>query len=144
MRELNIVERVIALESVELLRGLSPDQLVRIAAIATQEHAPPGRILLTPESPLEAMYVVMDGSIELLKEGETLEVAKQNDVVGSWALLDNAPLPVTARAREDTTLLRIAREDFYELLSDNTEIVSAIFSTLVKRFRTLLEQGSGS
>jgi hypothetical protein len=144
MQQLNIVERVIALESVELLRGLSPDQLARIAAIATQEHAPPGKVLLTPGDPLDAMYVIMDGSVELLQEGVPLEVARQNDVVGSWALLDSAPLPVTARAMEDTTLLRIAREDFYELLSDNTEIISAIFSTLVRRFRALLEQGSGS
>ncbi|MCL4794435.1 MAG: cyclic nucleotide-binding domain-containing protein [Bryobacteraceae bacterium] len=144
MQDLNIVERVIALENVELLRGLSPDQLARVAAIARQEHAPPGKVLLTPEGPLEAMYVIMDGSVELLQDGVPLEVARQNEVVGSWALLDNAPLPVTARAVEDTTLLRIARDDFYELLSDNTEIVSAIFSTLVRRFRALLEQGSGS
>jgi CRP-like cAMP-binding protein len=41
---------------------------------------------------------------------------------------------------EDTRLLRIAREDFYDLLSDNGEITAAIFSTLVKRFRKLVEQ----
>lgn len=144
MRELNIVERVIALESVELLHGLTPDQLARIAAIAMQQHFPPGRVLLTPDQPLDAMFVIMDGSVELLQEGVPLEVARQHDVVGSWALLDNAPLPVTARALEDSTVLRITREDFYELLSDNTEIVSAVFSTLVRRFRALLEQGAGS
>lgn len=143
MQELNLVERVIALENVELLRGLTPDQLARVAAIATQVHAPPGRILLTPEQPLDAMFVIMDGVVELLQNGAPLELARQNEVVGSWALLDSAPLPVTARAVEDTTLLRIARDDFYELLSDNTEIISAIFSTLIRRFRALLEQGSG-
>lgn len=144
MQQLNIVERVIALESVELLRGLSPDQLARIAAIATQVHAPPGKVLLTPESPLGAMFIIMDGAVELLQEGVPLEIARQNEVVGSWALLDNSPLPVTARALEDTTLLRIARDDFYDLLSDNTEIISAIFSTLVRRFRALLEQTPGA
>jgi CRP-like cAMP-binding protein len=144
MQQLNIVERVIALESVELLRGLSPDQLARIAAIATQIHIPPGKVLLTPDSPLDAMFVIMDGAIELLQEGVLLEVARQNEVVGSWALLDNTPLPVTARAVEDTTLLRIARDDFFDLLSDNTEIISAILSTLVRRFRTLLEQSPGA
>lgn len=144
MQELNLVERVIALENVELLRDLTPDQLARVAAIATQIQVPPGKVLLAPGQPLEAMYVIMDGAVELLQDGAPLEVARQNEVVGSWALLDSAPLPVTARALEDTTLLRIARNDFYELLSDNTEIISAIFSTLIRRFRALLEQGSGS
>lgn len=143
MQEMNIVERVIALENVELLRGLTPDQLARIAVIATQVHAPPGHVLVTPEQPLDAMFVILDGAVELLQQGVPLEIARQNDVVGSWALLDQAPLPVTARALDDTTLLRIAREDFYDLLSDNTEIVSAIFSTLVRRFRALLENDPG-
>ena len=34
MAELNIVEKVIALEGVDLLKNLSPDQLSRIASIA--------------------------------------------------------------------------------------------------------------
>ncbi len=138
MRQLNIVERVIALEGVDLMKGLTPDQLSRVAAIATQESAPPGRDILTPQSPLDAMYIILDGRVALLQAGEQLEVVHQNEVLGSWALLDNSPLPVTARALEDTVLLRISRDDFFDLLSDNMEIASAILSTLVKRFRALL------
>jgi CRP-like cAMP-binding protein len=48
-------------------------------------------------------------------------------------------MPVKARTLEDTKLLRIAREDFYDLLSDNPEITAAMFSTLVKRFEKLVE-----
>lgn len=138
MRQLNIVERVIALEGVDLMKGLTPDQLSRVAAIATQESAAPGRDILTPQSPLDAMYIILDGSVGLLQGGEQLEVVHQNEVLGSWALLDNSPLPVTARTLEDTVLLRISRDDFFDLLSDNMEIASAILSTLVKRFRALL------
>ena len=36
MAELNIVERVIALEGVELLKNLGPEQLARIGAIAKE------------------------------------------------------------------------------------------------------------
>ena len=46
---------------------------------------------------------------------------------------------VSAKTVEDTRLLRIGRDDFYDLLSDNVEITAAIFSTLVKRFRKLVE-----
>ncbi len=53
---------------------------------------------------------------------------------------DQDPMPVGACTREDTRLLRIGRDDFYELLSDNAEITASIFSTLVKRFRKLVEQ----
>ena len=142
MNELNIVERVLALESVELLKTLAPDHLAQIAFIAKQVHYPPNRVLLEPDKPLDAMYVVLDGAVELLQGTEVLEVARQNDVIGSWALFDEAPLPVTARTAEETDLLRIRRDDFFDVLSDNSEIASRLFSTLVKRFRSLVERGS--
>jgi CRP-like cAMP-binding protein len=48
-------------------------------------------------------------------------------------------MPVTARTLEDTRLLRIRRDDFYDLLSDNVEIMASIFSTMARRFRKLAE-----
>jgi CRP-like cAMP-binding protein len=141
MPELNIVEKVIALEGVELMGNLTPEQLARIAAVAQEVKFPPGRVILEAGKPLDALYVIVDGAVELLRGGEVIHTARQNDVLGAWALFEeDDPLPVTARTLEDTRLLRIGRDDFYDLLSDNSEITSAIFSTLVKRFRKLVEQ----
>src|SRR6476620_10888520 len=140
MADLNIIEKVIALEGVDLLSGLKPDQLARIASIATEEKHAPGHVVLEPSRPLDALFVVLDGSVALARDGVEIHTARQNDVLGAWALFDNEPMPVTATASEDTRLLRIGRDDFYELLSDNVEITTAVFATLVKRFRKLVEQ----
>jgi CRP-like cAMP-binding protein len=141
MSELNIVEKVIALEGVELLHDLSPDQLARIGTIAEEVKFAPGRVVIEAGKPVDALYVIVEGSVELARNGEAVAVAKQNGVLGAWALFDqNDPLPVSAKTLEDTRLLRISRDDFYDLLSDSSEITSAIFSTLAKRFRKLVEQ----
>jgi CRP-like cAMP-binding protein len=140
MPERNIVERVIALEAVELLENLSPEQLARIAMIAHEVKFPPEKVVLDPTQPADALYVILDGAAELSHNGEVLATAHRNEVLGAWALFDEEPFPVTARTLEDTVLLRIARDDFYDLLSDNVEITAAIFSTLVKRFRKLVEK----
>lgn len=141
MAELNIVEKVIALEGVELLRNLSPEQLSRIAAIAQEVKYPPGKQIVDPSQPLDALYVIVDGAVELSRDGDVLTTARQNEVLGAWALFDeNDPIPVAGKTIEDTRVLRIGRDDFYDLLSDNGEITSTIFSTLVKRFRKLVEQ----
>ena len=60
-------------------------------------------------------------------------------MLGTWALFDAEPLNVSATTVEDTRLLRIGRDDFYDLLSDNMEITANIFAILVKRFRQLVE-----
>ncbi len=140
MPELNIVEKVIALEGVELLGSLTPEQLYEIAAIAQEVSYPPGRTILDAAATPESLYVVLDGAVELLRDGQQLHVARQNEVLGAWALFDDSVMPVTVRTLEDTRLLRIRREDFHDLLADHIEIMSSIFSTLVKRFRKLVER----
>ena len=140
MAELNIVEKVIALEGVELLGSLSPEQLARIGTIAHETKLSPDRVILEPGKPVDALYVIVDGAVELSRNGEPLTLARQNEVLGAWALFDDDPMPVTARTTEDTRLLRISREDFYDLLADNSEITASIFRTLVKRFRKLVER----
>lgn len=140
MAELNIVEKVIALEGVELLKNLNPDQLSRIASIATEVSLAPGKVVLQPDKPLDALYVILDGAVEISQKDNALTTAKQNDVLGAWALFDPDPMPITAKTLEQTRLLRISRDDFYDLLSDNMEITASIFRMLVHRFRQLVEQ----
>ncbi|MGH9657261.1 MAG: Crp/Fnr family transcriptional regulator [Bryobacteraceae bacterium] len=139
MAELNIVEKVIALEAVELLKNLSPEQLSRIASVAREVAFPPGHVIIQAGKGVDSLYIVLDGSVEVSKDGDRLAVAGQNEVLGAWALFDEDPIPVTAKSIEDARLLKISRDDFYDLLSDNIEIAAAIFSTLVRRFRKLVE-----
>jgi CRP-like cAMP-binding protein len=140
MAERNLVEKVIALEGVELLKNLNPDQLARIASIAKEAHYPPGKVIMEPGKPPDALYIVLDGEVAIEQQNSPLTVARSNDVLGAWALFDPEPLPLTARTVDDAALLRIGRDDFYDLLSDNMEITAAIFTTMVRRFRQLMQQ----
>lgn len=142
MAELDIIEKVIALEGVELLKNLNPDQLSRIASIARETRFRRGDTILDASKPLEALYVILDGTVELSSREGAVTRAGQNDVLGAWALFDPEPLPVTAKALDDVRLLRIGRDDFYDLLSDNMEITASIFTILVRRFRQVLEGGA--
>jgi CRP-like cAMP-binding protein len=140
MADLNLVQKVIALEAVELLGALAPDHIASIATISTEVHVPPGTVVIDAAKPVDALYVILEGSVELSRAGSPLDTATRNDVLGAWALFDEEdPMPLTARTLEDTHLLRIGRDDFYDLLANDGEITSAIFSTLVRRFRRLVE-----
>ena len=140
MAELNIVEKVMALESVELLQAMKPEQLARLAGIACEVSFGPDKVIVDPAKPAGSLMIVVEGSVELSRNGEPLMTAHQNDVLGAWALFDDEPMAITAKTLEDTRLLKISRDDFYDLLADNVEITQALFSTLVKRFRKLVEQ----
>jgi CRP-like cAMP-binding protein len=144
MAELNIVEKVLTLESVELFRNLKPEQLARIASVASEISLGPEKDVYDPARPPFALFVVIEGAVELSRGGEALATARQNEVLGAWALFDDEPLAIRARTLEDTRLMQISRDDFYDVLADNPEITQALFSTLVKRFRKLVEPDAGS
>ena len=131
MSELSIIEKVIALEAVDLFRGLSAEQIWRIGGIAHEMTVPPGRSILDADANVDSLYVIVDGQVELI------HTAQRGEVLGSWALFDEAPLAVGARSVADVRLLRISRVEFFDLLSDNMQITAAIFRTIVKRFRTM-------
>ncbi|MEJ7605206.1 MAG: cyclic nucleotide-binding domain-containing protein [Bryobacteraceae bacterium] len=140
MADLNIIEKVIALEAVDLLKNLTPEQLSRIASIAKEVKLARGKVVMAPDKSPDALFVILEGGASMSRDGVELHVAKENEVLGAWALFDSEPMSVTATTTEDSHLLRIGRDDFYDLLSDNSEITASIFSMLVKRFRKLVEQ----
>jgi CRP-like cAMP-binding protein len=84
------------------------------------------------------MYVVVRGRVRLEKAGSEVLTAAAGQSFGTWALFDNQPRLMSATVLEDTHLLKIRSEDFYDLLSDHDEITPVIFKALVERVKNLL------
>jgi CRP-like cAMP-binding protein len=134
--ELNLIEKVIALEGVDVLGRLDPEHVASIAMIASEAQYPSGSVILEETRPVDALYVILDGSVEVTHQGRRIDEAKRGAFLGLWALLDeNDPVALTAKSIEDTHLLRIGRNEFYDLLSDDNELIWAVFSEVVRRAR---------
>lgn len=137
--ELSLVEKVIALEGVDLLGTLDPEHVASIAMIATEAHYPPGSVIIEETEPVEALYVIMDGSAEVTHKGRAIETVNHGAFLGLWALLaEDDPIALTVRAAEDIHLLRIGRDEFSDLLADDMEITLALLSHLAQRVRKLI------
>ena len=116
------------------------EQLAYIAAIAEEVTYMKDETVYKAEDHADAMYLVLKGSVRLHLDGKEVNVAGVEDTFGTWALFDEEPRVVNATAVGDSTLLRIDREDFYDLLADNVQITQGIFKTLVKRMRKLISR----
>lgn len=144
MEELTILDRAIRLQKVELFSDLETELLALIASIARQEHAAAGQVLVEHDHVLGSLYVVLEGCIDMQRGGRTLFTVGPDETIGNWALFDRQPSVVRAVAAEPTWLLRIDREDFYDLLADHSEMTRELFHALFKRVRSLLASGLGS
>ena len=140
MAEMTLIEKVLFLQNVELLSSLSPEQLGRIALITHGDKMPKGRVVFREQERSDSMYVIVRGKVALEADGEQILVVSEKEVIGTWALLDDEPMVMSATVVEDARLLRIEREDFYDLLADHSEIMQSIFRVLIRRIRKLVEK----
>lgn len=136
-KELTIVEKVLKLQSVDVLERVTTEDLAFVAQIAEEIEVDEGAALYEDGDHPDALYIVIDGSVQLRSEGEEIGVIGAGEAFGSWALLDDSPRIATAAATSKARLLKVDRDEFTELLADRVEIVQAVFKAMVERIRSL-------
>lgn len=141
MERLSTLDRAIKLQKVELFSELETELLALIGSIAEQVYVEPGKTIVEQGGALDALNVILGGSIQMARDGKALFSVGEGDTIGNWALFDRQPSVVTATAVEPTWLLKIDREEFYDLLADHSEMTRELFFALFKRVRSLLSSG---
>lgn len=141
MEELTTLDRAIRLQKVELFSDLETELLALLASIARQVRVEEGETLVKEDGSLSALYVVLSGRIAMRRGGATLFSIGPDETLGNWALFERQPSVATAVAEQESWLLRIDREDFYDLLADHGEVTRDLSQALFKRMRSLLSAG---
>jgi ATP:ADP antiporter, AAA family len=136
-RGMNPIEKVLLLQQVDLLSGASSMHLSLLASIAEEVEVAPGDVLQRAGLPTESLHVVVRGAVELTGLGDQRLLARDGTPFGTWALIDDSPSPVDARAVEPTLLLRVSRSDFHDLLADHHELTLGLLQGLARRVRLL-------
>ena len=115
---MTIEDDIAFLERIPILRRLGAAAL-RILAIGAENHdVPAGQVLFTVGETADGAYIVQRGSflLDTGKNNESEIVAGPGTLLGESALLTETRRPATARAREDSTVLRISRTLFLRIL----------------------------
>jgi hypothetical protein len=140
---LTVVEKALKLRAVDVLRAASSEDLAYVAQIASELEQPAGSWVYREGEAPDALYLVLEGEVELRQGDAEIGVVGPGEAFGSWALVDEAPRVASAVARSAATLLKVSREDFLDLLSDRAGIVQAVFKAMVERIRSLAELAKG-
>jgi CRP-like cAMP-binding protein len=121
------------LRGVDLLAGLGEDDLASIAAIVEKRSLQAGETLFVAGGSGSAAWIVVDGSVELVRsrpdgEEEQHAVLTAGQAFGDSALLTDAPRPETARSPEGATVARLSRGDLEDLLGGESVALRMIRS----------------
>ena len=137
---LPIMERILLLRRVPLLTDLTPSDLKRVAAIASEHHFLDGEIIFEQDEPGDEMYVVVSGEVRVLVasgDNRDREVArrKAGETVGEMSVISGSLRSASLVAVGDVHLLCLDQKSFEGLLRERPEVSLAVMRMLCERLR---------
>lgn len=106
------------LREIPLFDGLSRGELSAIKSILHRREYDPGEVLFHQGNPGVGMYIIHEGTIEIVYEPteDTLAELSDGDFFGELALLNETPRSATAVARTGAVLYGLFRPDLLGLV----------------------------
>jgi signal transduction histidine kinase len=127
------------LRKVDLFSDLDQSDLEQISAGAEERHLADGELLFSEGGAGNRAYVIKEGQLEILKASAgrevQLAVRSSGEVIGEMALLEEAPRMASVRARGQSVVIGISKEQFDRL----TESPAAMRTMLLRITRRLRE-----
>lgn len=134
MAELARIETVVFLQTAEFFSYCKAEEILRIAAIARERRFAKGEIIFDESEPADRFYCVVRGAVEVsIPETEPTTVGPLG-AFGHYDILRGRLRQAKATAVTDTLVLFFESEDFFDLLSNNIDIVKAIFRHVMESF----------
>ncbi len=132
------MKRLFALEGVEIFAQSDVDDLAAVAAVAREQQFKAGEHVYQVGDPGDALYVILEGSVEARREGELLMRVASKEAFGENSLFDGAPRVTDILVLEDLKVLVIDRRDFLDLLGDRPELLRGVFRVMSKQLKSMV------
>ncbi len=112
--------------------GLGPDELRELTADAEEHSFRPGQAVLVEDGlPASGLWVILTGSMDLVHEGEPVQVLEPGECFGQASMLTGMAPTFTVRAREPSTCALISGHAGRRLLG--TEAGAAYVAVSMRR-----------
>lgn len=130
--ELPRIETVLFLQGVDFFSACTAEQILRISAIVHQRRLAVGETVYSAGEPANELYCLVEGAVDSGSE-DTKRRIGPGGTFGVREILSGRLRSHAAVAAEDSLVLEITAEDFFDLLSHNIEIVKALFRRILER-----------
>lgn len=132
MPELARIEAVVFLQSVDLFSYCKAEEVLRIAAIAQERSFEAGQRIYGVNDPSDEFFCVVRGGVKLESANGESRRFPPLSTFGGIDILRGRLRSESAMAETDCLLLAIDADDFFDLLSNNIDIVKALFRHLIE------------
>lgn len=94
-----------------------------------------GRTIFQEGDPGDAMYVVLEGVIDIVHQGKWIEDVETGSIFGELALIDAEPRSASAIAKTDAKIVRVDQKRFEFLVQYSPFFAIQVMRIMAKRLR---------
>ena len=120
------------LAQVPLFAGLSKRELREVSGLTTRLDLPEGRELTHQGGRGYEFIIVLEGTADVLIDGEVVATCGAGDFFGETALLEHRPRTATVIAKSSVVVDVIGRGDFSDLLAGHSEISQKVHAAMAR------------
>lgn len=133
----NLAEKVEILKRVSIFNTAEEDTLIEIAEVLTEFRVQEGITIFEQDDGGTSMYIIVEGKVRVYDPHNDYTFAElgSGKVFGEYALLDTEKRSASVATIDETYLLSLEQETFYELMLSNQQILRGILQELVNRSR---------
>jgi CRP/FNR family cyclic AMP-dependent transcriptional regulator len=110
-----------------------PSLVERLATVGTAVNIPAGWSVIMESTPADSAYIVLDGSAEIRKSGETIATLGAGDVFGEIALVNHRLRSASVIAATPLRALRLGSEAINELLELDSGFADSLRASVEQR-----------
>ncbi len=129
----DLTTRMLHLRQIPVATMLSAP-IVRELAYAMRDRVfRGGRQVLHQGEPMDAMYLLTEGTLDLTREGAPFGEIKAPQTVGFLPILGRQPTPYDAHAHAEVRALELPTDALLDLMSDHYELLAATLRYFAER-----------
>jgi CRP-like cAMP-binding protein len=125
--------KVDMLADVPLFSGCSKKELRTIATLADEIDLRGGKVLMRQGAPGREFFVLLEGTVEVVRDGKQVTTLGEGDFFGELALISNIPRTATVTATSPIRALVVFGRDFRRLLQEDAAIAMKVLGTMAER-----------
>ena len=134
---MDLQQDVDLLRNIPLFRNIDSAKLKLLAFTSERLVFAPGDELFRQGDMGDAAYIIVDGEAEVTIESTagplTVATVKRNDFIGEISILCDVPRTATITATEELVTLRIAKDVFFQLITQFPQISVELLRELAGR-----------
>ena len=130
--------------SVPIFSACSDAELAEVDRVADEVHVEAGRTIMSQGDLGQELAVIIEGQVEVVRDGTAIATLGPGSHFGEIALLDSLTRTATVRAVSDVVLEVIDRRGLNTLLDDVPSIARSLLAGMSQRVAELEERVLGS